>query len=301
MMTKAMLVVNPSSGGEKARTFQQQAVDVLSKKFDEIIVKETQGAGDATRFGKEACQEHYEAFFVMGGDGTVNEGISGLAEQDYRPKFGFFPLGTVNDLARALGIPVNPAAAIAAMENTRMQPLDIGKINDHYFMNVVALGTLPEGLNQVESEDKTKLGKLAYGLAGMRALRDTESYKFHIQIDDEELTLTTTLILVGLTNSIGGFEHIIDRAEVDDGKLHFIALQADNLMEKLKVLPKVLSGELTEHENIFYREFESAHIELVDADNQVFSANVDGDRDDHLPLDLKVLHNHLDVYVPQED
>lgn len=300
-MTKVMLVVNPSSGGEKAPQFKDLAVEVLNEKFDEVIVKETKGAGDATEFGKEACAERYDAFFVMGGDGTVNEGISGLAEQEYRPNFGFFPLGTVNDLARALEIPLDPKASIESLRDSILHPLDIGKINDHYFMNVVALGSIPEELNNVESEQKTKLGSLAYGLAGVKALRKNEKHQFKMIMDGEEQTLETSLILIGLTNSIGGFEHIIDRAEVDDGKLHFIGLLADNLIETLKVVPDVLNGQLLENDQIFYREFKDLHIDLLSENKEAFSANVDGDRDDSLPLHIRVLPKHLSVYVPRNE
>lgn len=301
-MTQVMLVVNPSSGGEKAPMYKDLAAEVLNEKFDIVDIRETTGAGDATAFGKEACEKHYDAFFVMGGDGTVNEGISGLAEQDYRPNFGFFPLGTVNDLARALGIPLDPKKAIESLRHSELHPLDIGKINDHYFMNVVALGSIPEELNNVESEQKTKLGKLAYGLAGVKALRENENHTFQLNMDGDQFALNTSLILIGLTNSIGGFEHMIDRAEVDDGKLHFIALQTENLLETLKVAPTVLSGQLIENEQVFYREFESLHISMDESeDSTSFSANVDGDRDDSLPLYIHVLPKHLQVYVPKEN
>ena len=114
----------------------------------------------------------------MGGDGTVNEGISGLAELDYRPTFGFFPLGTVNDLARALGIPLDAEEAIQNLDINKVKPLDIGKINDQYFMNVVAIGTIPESINNVDSEDKTKWGKFAYFISGFKQLMDTSFTNF---------------------------------------------------------------------------------------------------------------------------
>lgn len=111
-MKKAVLIVNPSSGGEKAKEFETLAEEKLKQLFDEVVVKQTEKGGDAEQFAREAAESHFDSVFVMGGDGTVNEGISGLAEQAYRPKFGFFPLGTVNDLARALNLPMDPEEAI---------------------------------------------------------------------------------------------------------------------------------------------------------------------------------------------
>ena len=95
-------MVNPSSGGEQAKEFEQLAIAKLESVFDEVVVLHTKSR-DAKLYSRSG---RYHSVFVMGGDGTVNEGISGIAEQEHRPNFGFFPLGTVNDLARALGIPL---------------------------------------------------------------------------------------------------------------------------------------------------------------------------------------------------
>ena len=81
-MAKVLLVVNPSSGGEKAPEFQEMAKEKLGQHFEEVVVKHTEKAGDASAFAKEAARNQFEAVFVMGGDGTVNEGVSGLAEED---------------------------------------------------------------------------------------------------------------------------------------------------------------------------------------------------------------------------
>ena len=142
-MKKALLIVNPSSGGEQAKEYEKLAYEKLETMFDEVVVLHTKKAGDAKNFAREAAVDNYHSVFVMGGDGTVNEGINGIAEQTHRPNFGFIPMGTVNDLARALGIPLAPKEAINHLSIDSTQPLDIGKINDQYFMNVVAIGTIP--------------------------------------------------------------------------------------------------------------------------------------------------------------
>ncbi|MBE8866163.1 acylglycerol kinase family protein, partial [Enterococcus faecium] len=96
-MKKALLVVNPSSGGEQAQEYEKLAHQKLTTMFDEVVVLHTKKSGDAKNFTREAAVDRYHSVFVMGGDGTVNEGINGIAEQAHRPNFGFIPLGTVND------------------------------------------------------------------------------------------------------------------------------------------------------------------------------------------------------------
>lgn len=104
-MSKAMIIINPSSGKEKAGKILPKAEKALGEIYDEVSVCKTEGEGDATDFAKEACAERFDAVISMGGDGTVNEIVNGLGEQQHRPIFGIIPLGTINDFARSLGIP----------------------------------------------------------------------------------------------------------------------------------------------------------------------------------------------------
>lgn len=298
-MTKALLVVNPSSGGEKGKEFACVAEARLKEFFDEVYVRETEKEGDAAIFVAEAAKDHYHSVFVMGGDGTVNEGISGLAEEDYKPKFGFFPLGTVNDLARALNIPLDPEEAIANFYPTLVKPLDIGKINDKYFMNVVAVGTIPEAINDVESEDKTKLGKLAYFVSGLKHIVSNKNYNFRLTLDGKQKEITSSTLLIGLTNSIGGFEHILPEAEVNDGLLHLIYIKDSNLIETINSLPDMLKGVDESTSHVEYVQFSEGTIEIID-EGESLNVNVDGDEGDSLPIKIKILPSHLDVYCGAE-
>lgn len=293
-MQKALLVVNPSSGGEQAKEYEQLAHEKLKTMFDEVSVLHTNKAGDAKNFAREATIEGYNSVFVMGGDGTVNEGISGIAEQEHRPNFGFIPLGTVNDLARALEIPLEPEEAIENLSIDSFKSLDIGKINEDYFMNVVAIGTIPEAINDVDPEKKTKLGKLAYFISGIKQLAGTQSYSFHLTVDGQEEKIESSTLLVGLTNSIGGFETLIPDAKVDDGKLHLIYLKDSSLLDTLKTLPDLLKGVDESTDNLAYQACEKVEVSL--SDNAELATNVDGDEEAKLPVKISILPAHLTVY-----
>lgn len=298
-MKKVLLVVNPSSGGEKAKDYEQLAKEKLESFFDEVVVKHTEKGGDAIRFTKEAARQKFDSVFVMGGDGTVNEGISGLAEEEYRPKFGFFPLGTVNDLARALKIPLDPTKAIESLDITLVKTLDIGKINNSYFMNVVGIGTIPEAINNVESEEKTKWGSLAYFISGVKEFMNTQSYEFQLEIDGEEREIKSSTILIGSTNSIGGFEQLLPDAEVNDGKLHMIYLKDESIFETLKAVPTLLGGVDRSNSSVEYLTFEEATVRLKNSEDSL-TVNIDGDEGDALPVQIKMLPSHLNVYYRKE-
>lgn len=294
-MKKAALIINPSSGGELAKKYENLTKEKLESFFDFVDINYTEKAGDAKRFAKKAAEEKFHSVFVMGGDGTVNEGISGLAELEYKPNFGFFPLGTVNDLARALKIPLNPEQAINNFDPNNMTDLDIGKINDSYFMNVVAIGTIPESINNVDSKVKTRLGKLAYFISGAKELINTGFYDFELSIDNSKQQIKTSTILIGLTNSIGGFETMFPSAKVNDGKLHLAYIKDTSLLDTVLALPELLHGIDKSGAHIEYFAASNISVKLINS-SDTLSVNVDGDEGDPLPVNIKILPSHLKVY-----
>ena len=298
---KALLIVNPSSGGEQAKEFEEMAADKLRESFAEVVVKHTEKEGDATRFASEAAAE-FDSVFAMGGDGTVNEAVNGLAPHDKRPNFGFFPLGPVNDLARALAIPLDPKEAIESFAVDHTRKIDIGQVNQAYFTNVVAIGMIPAAINNVEVEEKTKLGKMAYFVSGLREVRKNESHQFEVIAENngEKTTIAveSSTMIVGSSNTIGGFESLLPKASTDDGKLHLIYLKDTNLWETVKGVPELLKGVTESNDVLGYQTFDKAAIRLEDG--ATIETNVDGDPGPELPITVQVLPQHLTVYCGAE-
>ena len=116
-MSRCLVIINPVSGGGAARRYALDLQWKLSTLFETIEVKFTTGEGDATRFAKDACERGFDAVFCMGGDGTVNETVNGIAQGGFKSTFGFIPVGTVNDMSRALGIHQNPTQAIISIKH----------------------------------------------------------------------------------------------------------------------------------------------------------------------------------------
>lgn len=296
---EALLIVNPSSGGEQASEYEEMAVKKLKTLFDQVTVEHTKESGDAKEFAKKAAINHIDSVFAMGGDGTVSEVVSGLAGEDSRPRFGFFPLGTVNDLARALNISLNPREAIENLSLERSRKMDVGKINDGYFMNVVAIGMIPAAINNVEVEQKTKMGKMAYILSGLREIRKNESYHFQLEIDGKPRSIESSTLIIGSSNTVGGFEQLLPEARVDDGKLHLIYIKDRNLWETVKSVPDLLKGVTESKQSLGYETFQTITISM--AEDAEIETNVDGDPGDLLPITLSVLPQHIEVFCGEEN
>lgn len=293
-MKRAMLILNPSSGKEEALQHKDKVLEVLTSSGYSTTIKQTEKEKDATIFAEEACSEKYDTVISMGGDGTLNEIITGLAEKPHQPVLGIVPLGTVNDFARALSVPMDPEEAIEMIRTADTRNVDIGKINEKYFLNIIALGGIAEATFGVSVEQKTKLGPLAYMIEGFKTIKEKEPFKITIRHDEGEWNGEALLVLVALTNSVGGFEKLAPQAEVNDGKLHCFIIKDVPLIKLVSIATALLKGTLKEDENVEY--ITTSAIEVASDTDLI--ANVDGDEGDHVPMKIQVLKSHLPVFVP---
>lgn len=289
-----MVIINPSSGKEKALEYEKKIIAQLHNY--EVIVKETTGEGDATRYAKKACDENYDTVILVGGDGTLNEGINGIAEQPHRPVVGIVPLGTVNDFARALNISLNPDEAIALLGGGTTKA-DIGKVNNKYFTNIIAIGSLAEAVGEVTVEQKTSLGAFAYLFEGVKAAIENDSYQMEITANGQTYKEDTMLFICVLTNSVGSFRQINKVADTSDGLLHGIIIKSTTTLQAIGTAKNLITGNHEKDDNI--TKFEAQEI-YIQADKPI-PLNVDGDLISQLPVKISVLHNHIEFYCNIND
>ncbi|MEW8971234.1 MAG: diacylglycerol kinase family protein [Mesobacillus sp.] len=290
---KAMIILNPSSGKEKAADYAEKIEETLRDRYDDIDIRRTEKEGDAEAFATEACLSLYDAVIAMGGDGTINEAINGLAEQKHRPALGIIPLGTVNDFARALNIPLDPYEAIAILNEHNLRPVDIGKINEHYFANVIAVGAIAEASYNVSPEMKTRLGSLAYFMEGAKSFLNGEAIDLVVEHEGGKWEGRTFLLIAALTNSVGGFEALAPHANVNDGKFHAFIIKKMSVPKIASLIPSLLKGELEESEEVEY--MRTSYLNVTSDKPHV--VNIDGEEGEPLPFKAKVLPGHLDVFV----
>ncbi|OAB47400.1 diacylglycerol/lipid kinase family protein [Paenibacillus antarcticus] len=296
-MQQAMIIVNPSSGQEEALEHVRQVVQLLRDTGYEITVKETAKERDATQFCITACMECYDLVVSIGGDGTLHETINGLLDQDHRPRLGVVPLGTVNDFARALQIPLNPKEAIRTLTSSRLRTVDIGRLNNQLFANVVAAGSIAEALSCVSSKDKTQFGAFAYLKEGIKEIANQSAHPMVIRYDGLTWEGDSPLFLAALTNSVGGFETLVPDASVDDGLLHCFIIKDLNIFKTITVSMSLLWGNLKNHKDVIH--FTTTHVTVSSPDSVM--TNVDGEEGPSLPIELSVLPSFIQVIVPEEE
>lgn len=288
-MKKAMLIINPTSGGEKALDYKEKLENKAKEYFEYVETKITEKAKDATAFAEEASKENYEAVIVFGGDGTVNEVISGIAEKDYIPKLGIIPGGTGNLITKLLEISQVIDEAIDQLDFNKTNSIDIGKANKSYFGYIFSVGSLPEAIHNVEIEDKTKYGVLAYAINTIKSVIKDEVFNIKIETENGSYEGEASQVLVLLSNYYADKKIFEDNK---DGYANILILKNASIISKLSLIPDLLKGDIVENDNI---EYIKAKDITISSDTKLES-DIDGDRSDDLPVKITVLGNHIEIY-----
>lgn len=293
-MKRARVIYNPTSGRESFKKHLPDVLDILENAGYETSCHATTRAGDATREARLAVERRFDLVVAAGGDGTINEVVNGMAEQEYRPKLGVIPVGTTNDFARALQIPRDITAAAEIIAKGDTIPVDIGRMDDKYFINIAGGGRLTELTYDVPSKLKTMLGQLAYYLKGIEMLPSLKATNVRIEYDGKLFEGQVMLFLVALTNSVGGFEKLSPNSSINDGMFSLLILKDTNLADFIRIASLAIRGEHINDPDVLYTK---ANRIKVTSDEKV-QLNLDGEYGGLLPAEFVNLYRHFEVFVP---
>lgn len=202
-----LFIINPIAGKSQIKNSLLQILDVFTRKDYEITVYPTQSQGDARKTIKKNAKE-YDLIVCSGGDGTMDEVISGMMESEKKVAIGFIPAGTTNDLANSLDIPKNMVSAANAIVEGQPFLYDVGAFNENYFSYVAAFGIFTDVPYQTKQEAKNVLGYLAYILEGMKRLNRIKPYRLKIEYNDQVLIDDFIFGMITNSYSIGGFKNV---------------------------------------------------------------------------------------------
>lgn len=296
-MKRARLIYNPTSGRELVKRHLPEILAKLEIAGYEASCHATTCTGDATEAARIAVERKYDIVIAAGGDGTIHEVVNGLAEQDYRPKLGIIPTGTTNDFARALQIPRDIGNAVDIITKGDLIPVDIGRINEKYFINIAGGGRITELTYEVPSKLKTMLGQLAYYLKGMEMIPSIKPSDVRIEYDGKLFEGEAMMFLVGLTNSIGGFEKLAPDSSINDGLFSLLILKKVNLAEFIRISTLAIRGEHVNDSNVIYTQANRIRVYSPEK----VQVNLDGEFGGLLPAEFENLYRHLEVFVPLDN
>ncbi|KPB05885.1 diacylglycerol kinase [Bacillus sp. CHD6a] len=296
-MKRARVIYNPTSGRELFKKHLPEVLVRLEKAGYETSCHATTGHGDATEAARLAVKRRYDLVVAAGGDGTINEVVNGLAEQDYRPQLGIIPVGTTNDFARALDLPRDDIlGCVDVIAEGVPMPVDIGKANDQYFMNIAGGGKMTELSYEVPIKMKTLLGQLAYYLKGIEMLPSIRPTNVTIEYDGKIFEGEIMLFLVSLSNSVGGFEKLAPDSCMNDGMFDLIILKKANIADFIRIASMALRGDHVKDDLVIYTKANRVKVNT----QEKMQLNLDGEYGGLLPGEFVNLYRHLEVLVTEK-
>ncbi|MFC4651941.1 diacylglycerol kinase family lipid kinase [Lactococcus nasutitermitis] len=298
---RARLIYNPTSGQEIIKKYIADILDKLESYGYEASAFQTTPVQDSAKIeAARVTKEGFDLIIAAGGDGTINEVVSGMAPYEKRPKLAIIPTGTTNDFARALKIPRGkPLEAIEIIGKNQVLSIDVGRVprdyGDSYFVNIAAGGGLTELTYSVPSRLKTAFGYLAYLVKGAELLPRVRKAPVRVTHDNGVFEGDVSMFFTALTNSVGGFEKIAPDAKLDDGLFTLILVKTDNLFDLMALLAIVANGKHLEDVNLEY--IKTSRVEIEPLAGQQIMINIDGEYGGDAPVIFEDLKGHIDMFV----
>lgn len=216
-MKRMLFIYNPRSGKGVVREQLSYIIEEFSKEDYEIVVHPTIGPRDATRITQE-FGDSFNLIVCSGGDGTLDEVVTGMQTGRFTRPLGYIPAGSTNDYAASLGIPRKMTRAARAILEGTVYQCDLGRLNDSYFVYVAAFGAFVEVSYDTPQDMKNLLGHAAYVIKAMQSLNTLKAY--HLRYESAEGSGEGDFLYGMITNSdsVGGFKGITGRdVTLNDG------------------------------------------------------------------------------------
>lgn len=261
-MKKMLFIFNPRSGKGQIRNRLMDILDIFIKAGYEVSVHMTQGTRDAMEI---AALRGAGADLVVcsGGDGTLNETISGLMRLDTLPDLGYIPAGSTNDFASSLKISKNMLNAARHAVEGEPYPIDIGCFcGDRYFVYIAAFGAFTEVSYLTPQDKKNVLGHQAYMLEGVKSLTSIKSYAMRVLSDDLVLEGEFIFGMVTNTISVGGFKGLVTQdVALDDGEFEVLLIRTPRTPLDLSNIINYMF--LKEEPNEYVHKFRTRSLKII--------------------------------------
>lgn len=289
-MKQLLLIVNPVSGTKKAGKSLAEIIGVFNQAGYDTRVFITTQQGDATKAAREYGHDK-DLIVCCGGDGTLNETLTGLIEGGLDIPIGYIPAGSTNDFGGSLGLPVDVVEAAKRIARGREHTYDIGSFAGRYFAYVASFGAFTQTSYSTSQEAKNALGHFAYVLQGIHELPRIRREHIRMELDDEVVEGDYLFGAISNSTRIGGMISLSsDVVDLSDGKLDILLVKEPKDIQQLYECDVALR---TGQYNCGMITFRSASRIKITADPDMFWT-LDGERaEGKQNVSVEVLHRRL--------
>ncbi|MDD6104959.1 MAG: diacylglycerol kinase family lipid kinase [Ruminococcus sp.] len=294
MAKKMLFVFNPKAGKGKIKTHLLDIVDIFSSHDYEIIIRSTQAPRDAYEKAKEYANS-VDMIVCSGGDGTLDEVVTGIMEAESSVPIGYIPAGSTNDFANSLFMPKNMTKVAEMIMEEELYHCDIGRFNQKTFAYVAAFGLFTDVSYETDQDLKNVLGHVAYVLEGVKRLFDIKSY--HMKVTSDEVQAEDDFIVGMITNSrsVGGFKNLTGKnVDMNDGLFEVTLIaHPKNPLQLQEIITALVMAE--DNTDLIYS-FKTKKL-TIESDEEV-PWTLDGEfGGDHSYVDIENRHKALNLYL----
>ncbi|WP_208999863.1 diacylglycerol/lipid kinase family protein [Stappia sediminis] len=289
---RILIIANPTAGGFNARTLEEIA-EKLRTGGHHVHIQLTRRAGEigATCAGPTLKAD---VVVIAGGDGSINEAITGFGERADPPALAVVPFGTANVLAQELKLPFKPARIAEMILADRRKPLHYGLANGHPFVLMASAGVDAQVVHAIPLDLKRRFGKLAYVLTALKiAFSGRKGSDIEVLTQGETIRCRLAVITNG--KCYGGPFVICPEAAVTEPGLHLVALRRDDIAASLWAGIALALGRIHKARNVITRPVSHAEIRS----SAPVAAQIDGDPFGMTPLVVEAVQNTVPIIVPR--
>ena len=253
-MKKMLFIMNPKAGRTTLKNSLVDVLEVFCNNDYDVRTYLTKSADDAERVVAEEGVG-YDVIVCAGGDGTLGNTVAGFMKSGLKVPLGYIPCGSTNDFARSMEIPMTAVEAAEMVVGAEPFSVDIGSLNDKYFVYVAAFGVFSDTSYATPQNMKNILGHAAYVLQGIKSIANIPSYKMKITIDGEIQEGEFIFGMVSNSISVGGFKSITRKGvEFDDGLFEGVLIRTIKTPADLeRVVRALLTGDISEKSMVSFR------------------------------------------------
>ncbi len=292
----AFLILNPTAGQRKLDETRRQIESALRECGLNCEVRLTEQSGDGTTLARRAAESGYDLVIAAGGDGTINEVATGLVGTE--TPLGILPVGTVNVLARQLGIPLDVRQAVSTLVTGRTKQLDIGCANNRYFTLMAGFGFDAEIVASVLKPLKDAIGALAYVIKGLEMLAKYRATDVILEMPEETYSGRAYLVVVANSPSYAYKLRLAPYASTDDGLLDVIVFEeaAARRIGFIRRIFQVFFRRHVYHQDVRY--FKTPRVTVRSFPDVM--VQLDGDPNGVTPTEVSIIPHGLTVVVPSD-
>lgn len=295
MEKKLLFIYNPKAGKGQIRNYLADIIDTFVKAGYEVNARPTQYAGEAEEIAREKAAQ-YDLVACSGGDGTLDEVVTGIMKAGQRRPVGYIPAGSTNDFANSLELPKNMKQAAQVAVDGELFACDIGAFNHNSFVYIAAFGLFTDVSYETSQEVKNVLGHMAYVLEGVKKLTAIKS--FHMRIATQDTVIEDDFLYGMVTNSVsvGGFKGITGKfVDLSDGVFEVTLIKRPRSLEDLNQIIGALTQRDIDTAQMYC--FKTSWIKIESGEEVAWTLDGEfGGR--HTEVTIENLKQALEIMVP---